>query len=189
MSNILFRGCCSEKSADSPVCLAQFIFFFLEDASQQMSPLFLVLHLSLLLLLFPSSPFTLRPAFLLSALVHFHPSLMRSLSSAATPCSSSCLSWTTQARIHHWLPSISPASAPFVSWSVTVSASCLLCSSQQQKLPPTQWIIHESVSVFKFDWRKPSPDLSPSPRGAALLDSSRECDQLAGLQVILVRLL
>lgn len=165
MSRTLFREWCLEKHADSPVCLAQ----FLEDASRQMSLLFLVLHLSLSFTLFPSSTFTLQPAFLLSAPVHF-----QSLSSTATPCSSSCLSWTAQDCLHHWLLSISPASAPFVSWSVTVSPSCLLCSSKQQKLPPTRWIIHESVSVFSFDWWMPSPDLSQSLRGAALLDSSRE---------------
>lgn len=71
---------------------------------------------------------------------------------SATPCSSSYLNWAVWTSLHHWFFSLSPASAPYVKWPVTFSASCPQGSSQPLKLPPTPWIIHESVSVFSFHW-------------------------------------
>ena len=58
-----------------------------------------------------------------------------------------------------------PASAPLVNQPVTISGSGPRRSSQRQKLPPTPWIIHESVSVFRLDWRVLTPDLRQSPGG------------------------
>lgn len=124
------------------------------------------LYLLLRLPLSPSSVFPSRPVFLLSARMHSLLSLVHTLAHSpvpsATPCSSSCLCWVAQAPLHHLLFSFSPASAPFVNRPVTIPVFCPPWSSWQQKLPPTPWIIHESVSVFNFDWRVPIPDLRQS---------------------------
>lgn len=124
---------------------------------------FSVHYLWLRLPLSPSA-FPSRPVFLLSTCMHPPLSLMHTLVPSATPCTSSCLRWVARAPLHHLFFSFSSASAPFANRPVTVPVFYPPWSSWQQKLPPPPWIIHESVSVFSFDWRVLIPDHRQSVR-------------------------
>lgn len=125
-----------------------------EDANQQMHLFFLVLSLppcSLLDLLSSLAPSFNRQSCTRSP--SFPPPLL------AVPHASA---EQQGASLHHWLSSLSPASAPFAHRPVTSPPSRPQCSQQQQNLPPTPWIINESASVFSFDWRVQRPDLRQS---------------------------
>lgn len=90
-----------------------------------------------------------------------HTSVHSPAACAATPCSASRLHSVAQAPLHHRLVSL--LALPLRHSLTGPPLSPRLCppwSSWQQKLPPTPWIIHESVSVFGFDWRVLTPDLS-----------------------------
>lgn len=110
-----------------------------------------VLHLSLRLPLSPSSAFSPSTCF-----PPFHSHALSPVTRALPPPLLAALhvpAEQAQAPLHHWLFSLSPASAPFADQPATLPVSCPQRSSQQQKLLPTPWIIHVSVSVFSFDWQ------------------------------------
>lgn len=189
MSNThtLFWWCHSEKYADSPVCLAP----SLEDASQQMhSPVFgappIALSSTLSLLgVHSSTCFPAEHSHALSsvdrALARFPPPLLAALHVSAERHRLLYIigSFLLALPLHHSLTGLSQSQRPAPS-----AAPSSRSSLPQHESFMNQWLFSALIGE---GWVQTSDSLKGGE--ALMLDSNREEDQLAGLQISLIRLL
>lgn len=176
----LFYWCCSEKSADSPVCSTQ----SLEDASQQMRSL--LVHYLFLRLPLSSSVFPSRPVFLLSTLrCHsctrlFPPPLLAPLHVSAEwhRLLSIICSFLLALPLHHSLTGLSQFQC-----SAHREAPGNRSSRPHHESFMNQCLFSASIGECWFQ----TPDSLLESNNAA--PHCREYDQLAGLQVILIQFL